>query len=458
MGVNPMRAYLILILLLISVSTSSGAVGGREFQITDAPGEQRYAYINENKIVWMDKRTGDYDIRVYDFGPDGIFNTSDDGGERLIANTPSLNEYYPDIYGDLVTYAVTEFDIYDAEKNKLNASIYIFNLTSNVTVDLIPPDEDTKNYKYGAYQCCPQLYNITISWYDYRDGNYDIYVYDLGPDGTYGTSDDGGEFQVTDDPANQKPMFIWGRNIVWTDYRNGKADVYLYDAGPDERFNTEDDRGEFRVTNLPVDQKVWDVREHMIVWRDRRNWGGAYEDIYGYDMGPDGAFGTSDDRGEFRVTDEPANQMYPIVYSNIIVWRDSRNGNTDVYIYDLGPDEIFNTSDDGGEIPLVTNIYNQERIEMHKGRIVYDDNRDGDQDIYMYDLTFQEGGAEDTVKPTSTPVAPSSPTTTPAAQAPTTTASEPGQTPAPGGGLCGPTAVLLLAMLLPLIRYRLLRR
>jgi len=47
-------------------------------------------------------------------------------------------------------------------------------------------------------------------------------VYDLGPDGIYGTEDDGGEFQVTDDPANQKPQFIWGRNLVWTDYRNGK--------------------------------------------------------------------------------------------------------------------------------------------------------------------------------------------------------------------------------------------
>jgi len=330
----------------------------------------------------------------------------------------------------LVTYAVTEFDIHEAADNELNASIYFFNLTSNVTVDLIPADKDTKNYPDGAYQCCPQLYNITISWYDYRDGNYDIYVYDLGPDGIYGTEDDGGEFQVTDDPANQKPQFIWGRNLVWTDYRNGKADVYIYDAGPDERFNTDDDRGEFRVTNLPVHQMVWDVREHMIVWRDKRNWGGAKYDIYGYDMGPDGAFDTPDDRGEFRLTDENADQKYPVVYSNIIAWEDSRNGNTDVYIYDLGPDEIFNTSDDVGEIPLVTNPSNQKRIEMYDGKIVYDDDRAGDLNVYMYDLALQtRTAAGDTIK--STP----SPTTT-----------TPTPTP-PKGGICGPTLLVLLAML-----------
>jgi len=68
---NTMRVCLaagFLFVLLISIGTISGAETGKEYQITDNPGEQRYAYINENKIVWMDKRTGDYNIHIYDLG------------------------------------------------------------------------------------------------------------------------------------------------------------------------------------------------------------------------------------------------------------------------------------------------------------------------------------------------------------------------------------------------------
>jgi beta propeller repeat protein len=441
MKFNSMRVCLavgFLLTLLTSLGTVSGAETGKEHLITDVPGDQKYSYINENKVVWMDESTGDSNILFYDLGPDGIFGTSDDGGERVIANKVGVNEYWPEIYGNLIPYTVSEFGIEESKEGKLNTSVFLFNLKNNVTVDLVSPGDP-------YFQCCPQAYDITITWWDMREGNTDVYLYDLGLDGIYGTEDDGGEFLVTasEPDTKQGPPFIWGRNLVWTDYRDGKGDVYLYDAGPDGRFNTDDDRGEFRVTDeIGSRQVVWDVREHMIVWRDKRNWGGSKYDVYGYDMGPDGIFDTSDDRGEFRLTDENADQKYPVVYSNIIAWEDSRSGNADLYIYDLGPDEIFNTSDDIGEIPLVTNPSNQKRMEIYDGKIVFDDGRSGDLNVYMYDLAAQTA-AGDTIKPTPTPTTP----------APSTAAPKSEPTPASKGGICGPTLLVLLAMLPLLWRF-----
>lgn len=383
-----MKYKVILIVMYLGlVSGVAMAVSGTEYAITNAPGDQLYAYIYENRIVWMDDRVTDdyYDIRVYDLGPDGIFGTADDGGGRIVVGT-SMDEYYPDIYEDLVPYAAG-YGAYSAP-GRLTAdeNVYLFNLKTNKTSPLAVAPK---------YQCCPQVFNTTVVWHDKREDGvtYNVYVYDLGPDAEYGTDDDGGEFQITNiSGVNQNAPQIWGRNVVWRDSRNDAGDIYLYDAGADGRFNTADDRGEFRVTTTGK-QGYTEVRDRLIAWTDWRNWG-SVADIYIYDMGPDGAYGTADDRGEFRVTDENAHQMDPRVYGKIIVWMDKRNGNFDVYMYDMGPDELFNTADDVGERALVTNPFDQKRISIYGSKIVYDDDRNGNKDIYLYDLAKKQGIAD----------------------------------------------------------------
>ena len=44
---------------------------------------------------------------------------------------------------------------------------------------------------------------------------------------------------------------------------------------------------------------------------------------------------------EFQITFDPKGQGYPAIYRNIVVWEDHRNGNEDIYGYNLSTGEEF---------------------------------------------------------------------------------------------------------------------
>lgn len=78
---------------------------------------------------------------------------------------------------------------------------------------------------------------------------------------------------------------------------------------------------------------------------------------------------------------ESGNQEGPVIYGDKVVWMDGRNGNLDIYMYDLSKKE---------EIPICTNVATQSGVQIHGDKIVWMDNRNGNWDIYMYDLTKKE--------------------------------------------------------------------
>jgi beta propeller repeat protein len=55
-------------------------------------------------------------------------------------------------------------------------------------------------------------------WEDNRNGNSDIYMYDISTDK---------EEAICTDKADQKNPSIWGNRILWEDYRNGNWDIYM---------------------------------------------------------------------------------------------------------------------------------------------------------------------------------------------------------------------------------------
>jgi beta propeller repeat protein len=71
------------------------------------------------------------------------------------------------------------------------------------------------------------------------------------------------------------------------------------------------------------------------VWTDDRN---GNWDIYGYDLST---------KEEFQITTDESDQRFPAIYGSTVVWQDERNGNSDIYGVDLGIDCTTFTCQEG---------------------------------------------------------------------------------------------------------------
>ena len=70
-----------------------------------------------------------------------------------------------------------------------------------------------------------------------------------------------------------------------------------------------------------------DIDRNIVVWQDNRN---GNWDIYGYNLTT---------RREFQITDNPHDQTNPAISGNTVVWEDSRDGNLQIFAIVLdGPE------------------------------------------------------------------------------------------------------------------------
>jgi len=178
--------------------------------------------------------------------------------------------------------------------------------------------------------------NIIITWYEFRDGDADVW---------FQRFDSAGNPVGSNQRVNTDPTLGWqgdpagaigidGRFIFsWEDRREiGNSDVYA------QRFDETGARlgDNFRVSDSTAsgDQSISSVHigpdgSALIVWDDRRY--GLTGDIFGQFLNPDGSA-----RGEnFRVNDDAigwANQYEPDVSGDdsgryVVVWMDGRGNN-----------------------------------------------------------------------------------------------------------------------------------
>ncbi|AKB42594.1 cell surface protein [Methanosarcina vacuolata Z-761] len=235
--------------------------------------------------------------------------------------------------------------------------IYMYNLSTSTETPIVIT---------GSTQFSPAIYENRIVWEDDRNGNQDIYMYDLS------TSK---ETQITTDESDQLRPAIYGHKIVWQDRRNGNWDIYMYDIPTCTETQITSDEGHHAY---PA------IYEDRVVWEDTRN--GNY-DIYMYNIS------TSK---ETQITTNESWQVSPAIYGDRIVWQDGRNNegiNDDIYMYDLSTST---------ETQITTNKSGQCRPAIYGDRIVWIDYRNGDiPDIYMATLGSSLPVAAFSASPTS---------------------------------------------------------
>ncbi len=54
---------------------------------------------------------------------------------------------------------------------------------------------------------------------------------------------------------------------------------------------------------------------------------------------------SSEDSDEFQITTDLNDQLFPSIHGDIVVWEDDRNGNSDIYGYNLSTNQEFQITD-----------------------------------------------------------------------------------------------------------------
>jgi beta propeller repeat protein len=206
----------------------------------------------------------------------------------------------------------------------------------------------------AGQQVAPDVSGTIIVWQDNRNGNQDVYGYDLST---------GSEFPICTSSGHQTVPSVSGDIVVWQDGRtDSDGDIYGYNLTTKTEF--------LIAGGASYDQVRPAVSGNIVVWQDNRN---GNHDIFGYDLG-------ANPPKEFPICIVAGTQNSPAVDGNYVVWRDNRqDSDGDIYGYNLTTKTEFLIA--GG------NSFDQVSPAISGNIVVWQDNRNGTQDIYGYNLS-----------------------------------------------------------------------
>ncbi len=175
-----------------------------------------------------------------------------------------------------------------------NWDIYAYNLATQETVPITSHERD---------QVHPAISGTVVVWEDYRHGLGEIYRFDLVTRA---------ETRVTFDQENQTQPVVSGTTVVWAGERNGQKDVYSYDPV----------RGSLRVSYGPGEHNQAAVQNDLLVYTD-------YES--GFDD-PNLSFRVLTSGAGGRLVVDPARQEEPAIGDKVVIWQDNREGKYQIYV------------------------------------------------------------------------------------------------------------------------------
>jgi hypothetical protein len=244
-------------------------------------------------------------------------------------------------------------------------------------------DPEHSHLSYNNAWCIAVSGNVVHTvWYDLRDGNWEIYYKRSTDGGTNWGADT--RLTIIDNAHSESPSIAVNGSIVhvvWQDIRDGYYSEIYYKRSTDGGINWGADT---RLTNNPhgknyASNAVSGSNVH-IVWFDYRD--GLDGEIY-YKLSTDGGITW---RIDTRLTNNTAVSKFPSIAVNNsdvhIVWHDDRDGNYEIY---------YKHSTDGGlnweaDTRLTNNTYSSEypsiAVSGSVVNVVWEDNRDGNYEIY----------------------------------------------------------------------------
>jgi len=178
---------------------------GHKSVLVAAPGEQRDPVLDGDRLVWADRRGGDFDLWTLTF-------SGDVPGEPVLLRGGRGDQDQPAISGTRVVWIGRDREPYSA----LEAEVY--------TMDLAVADSERRLTNDGAEQTQPDIDGDRIVWADYSPSpdlryldindplrnNADILGFDLATNTA---------FTMTNDPSKQLRPAIDKDVVAWLDWR-----------------------------------------------------------------------------------------------------------------------------------------------------------------------------------------------------------------------------------------------
>lgn len=307
---------------------AAGNPVGDDFLINDFTGNDAYspsiaACGNSFVVTWYDYRNGHEDIYAQRYG-----STGSALGGNFIVNDVASYSYSPSIAANDSGFVIAWCDYrsgngYDIYAQRYDASGAT--MGSNFLVN-----DDVSNFDQYYPSVAISDSGFVVAWDDYRSGSsWEIYAQRYGSTG----SPIGGNFLVNDGGSSN----AWcpsvaandsGFMIVWYDYRNGNADIYAQrlDLAGDTlgaNFLVNDDGGSYDQYTWGASNVAANDSGFVITWYDYRS--GNYYDAYAQRYDAAGlAVG-----GNFLVNDTSSIYCYyPSIAANengfAVVWEDTR--------------------------------------------------------------------------------------------------------------------------------------
>jgi beta propeller repeat protein len=300
-------------LCAVSMFLSPCVAGFEATPVEPAANLQQRPDVDNGIIVWAEQIDGDWDVY-------GLDLLNPDGDLISVADYIGFNQDRPSIWNHTVVWQDDELGHWDIWLTDISDA-------NNPTPYQITPYEND--------QTNPDIHGNTVVWQDeFAADDWDIYAADITEPNAAVVY----LVQLAEADqyfANQQAPSIYRNRLIWQDNNLGdwdiaSADLWLKNIPSDQLIS---------VSNLS--QKNPTIWGDWIVWQE--DFGDGDFDIYAADI--------SDPANpvEYSIIADTAAQTHPDISGHLVVWQDDRNGNFDIYGYNLITRQEFQITTDGAD-------------------------------------------------------------------------------------------------------------